>query len=328
MKVLVTGSAGLIGSHLMDYLREQGHEVYGADNYSIGKHRDPATIKVNLLNKMQVRVLMQHEFELVYHCAAWAHEGLSQFAPRKVTENNYNVHLNLLTEAINTGVRRFVVCSSMSVYGDQPTPFDETMPRQPVDIYAVAKTAVEQSTEILSRVHGIEYVILRPHNVYGPRQVMHDPYRNVVAIFMNRCLKGDPFYIYGDGEQKRAFSYVGDVVPAIARAGWLPVEGEIFNVGPTEEYTINQLAAEVRKNFPGCPKPLYVPDRPLEVKDAWCTNKKAIKQLGYETTTSFPEGIALMAKWAKHKGYQRPHYLRRLDIENRLIPNTWKHQLI
>lgn len=325
MRILVTGAAGFMGSYLLEYLIDEGHHMIGIDNYSIGTFKHESIYEADLVEEKEKVTLIIQSFkpEIVYHLAAWAHEGLSQFAPIKITENNYNAFLNVLTPSINAGVKRFVTASSMSVYGDQIPPFDETMDTKPADVYAVAKTAMERTLKIMAEVHGFEHVIVRPHNVYGPRQSLSDPYRNVVGIFINRMLAGKKFFIYGDGDQTRAFSYIDDVIPYFAKCGFEDIDGEIINIGPVEEYSINHLASEVMKNFDNPPKPEYVADRPLEVKHAFCTNDKAIKLLGYETSTQFSEGVVKMVKWAKEKGAQKTIYLDELEIVNDKTPITW-----
>lgn len=328
MKILITGAAGFMGSHLFDYFENEGHQVRGLDNYSIGTYKNPSIINIDLLDKEKVEGFVE-EFkpDIVYHLAAWAHEGLSQFAPIRITENNYNAYLSILVPAIKFGVKRIVLTSSMSVYGAQIPPFNEALLRKPEDVYAISKTAMEELTEVMSNVYSYEYTIVRPHNVYGPRQALHDPYRNVVAIFINRMLQDKPFFIYGDGEQKRSFSYIDDVIPSLAKAGFIK-SGEIINIGPTEEYSINQLALEVMKNFDNPQEPVHVADRPQEVKEAWCTNDKAKALLGYETKTTFSDGIAKMCEWAKGIGYQTPVYLDNLELVSDNTPITWAQRLI
>lgn len=334
MKILVTGVAGFIGSHLAEYLANEGHEVYGIDNMSIGiKSNIPKNIKfaeIDMRWSEQMKSLIEEvKPELIYHLACWAHEGLSQFMPRLITENNYNAFMNLIIPAINNGMKRIVVCSSMSVYGAQQPPFTEEMQRKPEDIYAVAKTAMEEATEILSDVHGFDYTIVRPHNVYGPRQMLHDPYRNVVGIFINRILNGKPPIIYGDGEQTRAFSYISDVAPYIAKAGFLDgTKGEIINIGPTTEYTVNVLAKTTLDAFGSSLSPIHVADRPREVKHAFCTNDKAVKLLGYKTTVSLEDGVKRFVEWAKEQGPQEFKYLEELELTGDKIPETWKKKLI
>ena len=336
MKILVTGSLGFMGSHLVDYLHNQGHTVRGIDNLSTGhgSNTNPAapTFKVDLVTEPELVAGIVEGFkpDIIYHLAAWAHEGLSQFCPIKITENNYNATLNILVPAIKAKVRRFVFTSSMSVYGDQVPPFNESMERKPADIYAVAKTASEQAIELLSSVHNFDYTIIRPHNVYGPRQTLSDPYRNVVGIFMRRALTGKDLIIYGDGEQTRAFSYIDDVTPYLAAAGWLQkASKQIINIGPLEEFSINKLADTIlalNGHGEGIGK-TYLPDRPLEVKHAFCTNDKAIDILGYKTSVTFEEGLQKMWDWAENlyltTGIAEPHYLEQLEIVNESTPETW-----
>lgn len=333
MKILVTGSLGFMGSHLVDYLYSQGHEVRGIDNLStgFGSNTNPnaPTFKVDLVKEPELTAGIIEGFkpDIVYHLAAWAHEGLSQFCPNLVTQNNYNATLNVLIPAIRAGMKRFVFTSSMSVYGGQEPPFAENLERKPVDIYGVSKAASESAIEILSKVHKFDYTIIRPHNVYGERQNLSDPYRNVVGIFIRRAMRGEPVIIYGDGKQTRSFSYIGDVTPAIARAGFEPrAVGEIINVGPTEEYSINELAKKLSKLFPALSVE-HVADRPLEVKHAYCTNDKAIDILGYKTNTTIEQGLSNMVDWAMElqqtRGIADPKYLDELELVNESTPETW-----
>lgn len=334
MKILVTGVAGFMASHLAEYLANEGHEVYGIDNESIGlKSNVPQNIKyakIDMRDAEDMKSLVEEcKPELVYHLACWAHEGLSQFMPQLITENNYNAFLNLIVPCINNGMKRIVVCSSMSVYGAQKPPFDESMPVAPEDIYAIAKASMEKATEVLADVHGFDYTIIRPHNVYGPRQMLHDPYRNVVGIFINRLLNGKAPIIYGDGNQTRAFSYIDDVTPYLASAGFVDsAKGEIINIGPTKEYTVNTLAEEVLRAFDSKLVPIHFPDRPREVKHAFTTNDKATKILGYKTNTTLQQGIAHFVEWAKTVGPQEFKYLDELELTGKNIPETWSKKLM
>lgn len=339
MKILVTGSLGFMGSHLVDYLHAQGHVVHGIDNVSTGFRQnmniDAPTFEVDLVKEPEVvaRIIEQFQPEIVYHLAAWAHEGLSQFCPIRITENNYNATLNVLIPAIRAKVKRFVFTSSMSVYGEQEPPFSEELERKPVDIYAIAKTSSERAIEILSEVHGFDYTIIRPHNVYGPRQSLSDPYRNVAGIFMRRALTGKDLIVYGNGEQTRSFSYIDDVTPYLAKAGWLPeASKEIINIGPLEEFTINRLAEEVVKLSGGNVGIQHLPDRPMEVKHAFCTNDKAARILGYKTQTSFEDGLKKMFDWASKlqatTGIAAPKYLDELEIVTASTPETWTKKFL
>lgn len=330
MKIIVTGAAGFIGSHLLDYLLGLGYEVVGIDNYSVGNYQHTAIKRLDLLkNQKEIsKLISTFKPKVIYHLAAWAHEGLSQFSPTRIIENNLNAYLTILIPAINSKVKKIILFSSMSVYGNQKPPFTENMDRKPIDIYGVAKTAMEQTTEILADVHNFEYVILRLHNVYGPRQNMADPYRNVIAIFINCLLRRKSFYIYGDGEQKRAFSYIDELIPYLAKVGWEDVANKIINIGSSKPYTINQLANEILKHFINVPAPIYLPDRPQEVKNAYASSKMAQKLLSYKDQTSFQEGIKKMVYWAKSVGPVKQRYLKRLELLSHNTPRTWRDKLI
>lgn len=333
--VLVTGAAGLLGSWLAGYLAAEGNNVYGIDNESVGfRENVPDNIKYAKID-MRWQGAMQSLIEEVkpshiFHLASLAHEGLSQFSPRLVTENNYNIFLNLIIPTINNGLERFLFTSSTAIYGAQRPPFDEKLPLQPVDVYGVSKAATESTLAILADVHGFDYTIVRPHNIIGPRQNMSDPYRNVAAIMMNRVLQGKEPIIYGDGNQTRAFSYVDDVTPYLAKAGFLEeTKGEIINIGPLEEFTINHLAETILKVAERTDLvPIHVADRPKEVKHAYCTNNKAIKLLGYKTSTKFEDGIRKMWEWAKKRGPQEFKYLDELELKGKNLPSTWGEKLL
>jgi UDP-glucose 4-epimerase len=338
-RILVTGAAGFMGSHLVDHLLSKGHDVYGVDDMSGGFwrniHPEARFTKLDLRNEEATRVYVQQvRPQLLYHLAADATEGRSQFTPIQCTARNYLAYLHVLVPAIAHGLERVVLASSMSVYGAQEPPFDEEMEPAPEDIYAIAKAAMERATAILSQVHDFEYVIIRPHNVYGPRQNIADPYRNVIGIFINRLLQRKHYYIYGDGEQKRAFTFIDDFTPYIAAAGFLaePV-GEVINVGPREEHTINEMSDTLLRLFYDGQEPelepVHLPSRPQEVKEAFCTVDKAERLLGYRTTVSLEEGLKRMLAWARELGPQEPCYLDDgLELATGDVPATWRDRLI
>lgn len=262
--------------------------------------------------------------EILLHLAANAREGASQFQPLDVTDRNILAYLNVLVPCIKAHIKKVVLFSSMSVYGDQEPPFDEAMKRIPADIYAVNKAAMEETTEILSDVHDFQYTIVRPHNVFGERQCLRDKYRNVIGIFMNCIMRGDVPFIYGDGQQERAFSYIHDSVPSFARAAELSPEldKQIINVGGKDPMTIKQVAELVSLCFPGAPEPVHLEERPREVKRAWSTWEKSVRLLGYEEKVGTEEGIRRMAAWAKQLGPQE-WVTDPLEIVNEKTPRPW-----
>ena len=342
LKILVTGAAGFMGSHLVDGLvKNKEYKVFSVDDLSGGyiSNINPKAnfTKIDLRNRKKVdKYISKVRPDLLYYLAADASEGRSQFTPLSSTERNYLAYMYTIIPAIKYGLKKVVLTSSMSVYGGQKPPFSESMLKKPEDIYGIAKGAMEDATQVLSKVHGFDYVILRPHNVYGPKQNLADPYRNVIAIFINCLLNQKGFYIYGDGNQKRAFTYIDDFTPYILKSGFKKsCNGEIINIGPKEEHTIIELAEVILKIFfpdgkiPKRLRPQFVPLRPQEVMEAYCTNQKAVDILGYKTTVTLEEGIRKMVDWARVMGPQKFKYLKNgVELETKDLPLTWKKKLI
>jgi len=336
-RVLVTGAAGFIGSHLTDNLLDYKNHVFTVDNLSGGdiNNVNPKShfTQLDLTNTVRTQKYIDKvRPEIIFHLAADATEGRSQFTPLSSTQNNYLAYLNVLIPAIGNGLKKMILFSSMSVYGDQKPPFSEKMGTKPADIYGVAKAAMEKATIILSKVHKFNYVLIRPHNVYGPRQNMTDPYRNVIAIFINRLFDNKHIFIYGDGKQKRAFTYIEDCLPSIVKAGLGNFNNEIFNIGSTQTITINQLSNIILSHFPKLQSKKsmikYLPFRPMEVKYAYCTNDKAERFLKYKEKTNIYKGLTESIKWARKKGHQPFKYLENLELTSKDTPKTWTEQLI
>ena len=327
-KILITGAAGFLGSHLSEKLSSAGHEVIGIDNM-IGGYEDnvPKNIKfyrIDCCDLNKVKEIMKG-INVVYHCAATAHEGLSVFSPFAITKNNYLASVSIFSAAINEKVKRIIFCSSMARYGEQITPFTEDMKPMPVDPYAIAKVAAEDVLINLCELNNIEWVIAVPHNIIGPRQKYDDPFRNVVSIMINRMLQGKAPIIYGDGEQKRCFSYIDDclscLIPMLDQKN---LNKQIINIGPDEEFiSINRIAEicsnVTRTNLP----PIYKPGRPREVKHATCSADKARKFLDYKTTFKLKEGIENTYKYIKTRGSRPFDYHIEIEIKNSLTPKTW-----
>jgi len=245
---LVTGGAGFMGSHVSEHLLKAGHEVVVLDDLS-GGFLDNVPLAADFVegsvldHELLSRLFEKYHFTHVYHLAAYAAEGLSHYIKRFNYQNNLIGSVNLINEAVNHNVKCFVFTSSIAVYGAGQTPLAEDMIPLPEDSYGIAKFAVERELRVSREMFGLEYVIFRPHNVYGEKQNIGDRYRNVVGIFMNQLLKGEPMTIFGDGMQQRAFTHIDDVAPLIAESVNIPAaRNEIFNVGADVPYTVNDLA--------------------------------------------------------------------------------------
>lgn len=329
----ITGVAGFLGSHLADHFLSQGHRVIGCDNL-VGGYLDnvPPGVEYYTLDcsdRGGMANLMKG-VDTVYHCAAYAYEGLSVFSPYLVTDNIYGGSVSVMSAAISNRVRRFVYCSSMARYGTQPTvPFTEDMIPAPQDPYGIAKHATELTLKNLAEVHGMELVIAVPHNIIGPRQKYDDPFRNVASIMINLMLQGRQPIIYGDGEQRRCFSFVEDVVAPLEKmATDTDVVGEVINIGPDEEYvSINELAEITAKILDFKLSPVYMPGRPQEVKYATCSADKARKMLDYKTTTTLEEGLRAMIEYIQNRGVKPFRYHLDLEIVSDKTPRTWKEKL-
>ena len=335
MRILVTGAAGLIGSHAAIRFLDRGHEVFAIDNLSGGyrDNVDPRAVFVqsDCCNRGEMMAVMQlARPEVIVHCAASPHEGLSVFSPHYITRSVFDATVCVMSAAASIGVRRFCNTSSMARYGAaQKPPFVEDGPALPVDPYGIAKLAAENAVHLLGKVHGVEVTTVIPHNVLGKHQRYDDMYRNVVAIFINRLLQNKPAIIYGNGEQTRCFSFVQDAIDCIEKLTWMDdVDGMIVNIGPDDKdvghlVTINELYEKVQDVCRIYVDPIYVPDRPQEVKHAFCSSEKARKLLGYKTSVSLEDGIGQMVEWIKRRGPMPFSYHLPIEIQNDKTPRTW-----
>jgi UDP-glucose 4-epimerase len=333
VKVLVTGAAGFLGSHLADEFISAGHSVVGCDNMIGGDRRNlPEGIFFEEADCCDVQAMtrLSNGVDLVYHCAAIATEGLSVFSPALIAKHVYENTAATLAAAASNKVGRFVYCSSMARYGVGHPPFREDQPADPEDPYGIAKYAGELLTANVCQTHGIEHVIAVPHNIVGPKQKYDDPYRNVVAIMVNRMLQGQQPIIYGDGEQQRSFSFVQDCVDPLVRMGTMPgLDGEIINIGPDEEpITINTLAVALAELLAFPLDPIRVPARPREVKLATCSADKARRLLGYRTQVTLREGLLSMIAWVRANGVKPFSYHLPLEIDSPLVPVTWRDRVV
>ena len=333
MKIFISGVAGFLGSHLADRMIALGHEVVGTDNM-IGGYEDNVNPKVFMhtydCKYRNSMAKITKGCDVIYHCASTPYEGLSVFSPHLITENTYQITMSLLSAAIENKVRRFVFCSSMARYGSQEkVPFTEDMVCNPVDPYGIAKYASELTISNLSGVHDFEYVIAVPHNIIGPRQKYDDPFRNVAAIMINLMLQGRQPIIYGDGEQKRSFSFIQDVIYSLEKIAFQEnVLGETINIGPDEEFvTINELSRVIAKLLNFDLKPMYLPDRPMEVKLASCSADKARKLLKYDTQYTLEQGLSEMIEYIRSRGHKPFRYHLDIEILNQKTPRSWTEQL-
>ncbi|HET6402044.1 MAG TPA: NAD-dependent epimerase/dehydratase family protein [Candidatus Kapabacteria bacterium] len=325
---LVTGAAGFIGSHLVDALIERGHTVVALDDLS-GGFRDNVNPKAEFIeasctdHERLSRLFNEHSFDYVFHLAAYAAEGLSHFIKRFNYTNNVIGSVNLINESVNHNIKRFIFTSSIAVYGKNQLPMREDLTPAPEDSYGIGKYAVELDLKASHEMFGLDYVIFRPHNVYGKRQNTGDKYRNVIGIFMNQTLAGEPFTIFGNGEQKRAFSYIGDIAPILAEsATHYGARNEIFNVGADTVYTVNTLATEVMKAMGSNAEIKHLPAR-NEVVDAWSDHSKVQRVFGKCAETPLSEGLRRMAEWVRKTGPRKSKPFEGIEIEKNL-PRSWK----
>jgi UDP-glucose 4-epimerase len=334
MKIFVTGIAGFLGGHIAKNLLLQGHEVSGCDNliggYIKNVPEDAEFFQVDAIYLNQMKKMTKN-VDVIIHTACTAYEGLSVFSPYLVGQNTYQISMSTFTAAAENGVHKVINCSSMARYGHQEkTPFTEDMIPLPQDPYGIAKLASEETLKVMSEVHDFEYVNLVPHNIIGPQQKYDDPYRNVVSIMINRILQGKPPIIYGDGEQVRCFSDIDDVVNPLINSIFIEeAVGETINVGPDEDaISIKDLATKILKVLNSDLEPIFVPERPKEVKLAHCSAEKARNILGYETTTSLDDSIEKIAEWIIGEGSKKFRYHLDIEILNNKTPSTWKDKLI
>ena len=331
-KILVTGVAGFLGSHLAEKFIKLGHDVIGIDNM-IGGYEDNIPNKIKFYNfdccDLKNIDLIMNKIDVVYHCAATAHEGLSVFSPIEITKNNYLASITIITSAINHNVKRIIYCSSMARYGQGKTPFHEEMEPKPIDPYGISKVAVEKVLTNLCTLNNIQWVIAVPHNIIGPRQKYDDPYRNVASIMINLMLQKRQPIIYGNGKQKRCFSFIQDDIDILTKLVFSKkAKSQIINIGPDEEFvSINELAYTIGNLLAFNVNPIYKKDRPQEVILANCSAAKARKLFNYKTKFTLKEGLQEMIEYINDRGTRKFKYHLDLEIINKLTPETWKNKI-
>ena len=326
MSVLVTGGAGFIGAHVVNDLIAMGEQVVVLDDLSGGFRENvhPEALFIHgSINDVGLvdRIFADHKIEHVFHLAAYAAEGLSHFIKRFNYENNLVGSVNLINAAVNTGTKSFVFTSSIAVYGPGQLPMHEDMIPTPEDSYGIAKFAVEMELRASKHMFDLDYIIFRPHNVYGEYQNIGDRYRNVVGIFMNQILQGKPLTVFGDGEQTRAFSYIRDISPIIAHSPGTPeAYNQVFNIGADDVFTVNALAKAICREFDVQPSITHLAAR-REVAHAYSDHSKVQRVFGKQSTTPLSKGIHSMAEWVKRVGARESKRFDDIEVKKNLPPS-------
>lgn len=328
MKSLVTGGAGFIGSHVAQHCLASGLDVVILDDLS-GGFRDHVPKGATFVqgsiveHELMHQLFARHRFDYVFHLAAYAAEGLSHFIRRFNYTNNLIGSVNLINESVKHHVKCFVFTSSIAVYGANQLPMTEDLTPQPEDPYGIAKYAVELDLRAAHEMFGLDYIIFRPHNVYGENQNIGDRYRNVIGIFMNQIMQGQPMTLFGDGSQTRAFSYIDDVAPVIARSVNVSAAyNQVFNVGADQPYALLHLADTVANAFGVAPQIAHLPAR-NEVQHAYPDHSKARRVFGQNAAVALEDGIARMVTWARRVGARQGQAFGDIEI-TRNLPPSWQ----
>ena len=329
MKSLVTGGAGFIGAHVTNELIQMGHSVLVLHDLS-GGFEDNINPKETFVTgsitdyELLKKLFEEHRFDYVYHLAAYAAEGLSHFIRKFNYENNLLGSIHLINESVRCKVKCFVFTSSIAVYGAGQLPMKEETVPQPEDPYGVSKYAVELDLKAAHEMFGLNYIVFRPHNVYGEYQNVGDRYRNVIGIFMNQLMQGNPLTIFGDGTQTRAFSYISDVAPHIAKSVDIPAAyNQVFNIGGDKEYSVNELAETVMRVLKKEQPIRYLTAR-NEVLHAYSDHTKAkrVFKVKEEDFVNLETGVAKMAAWAINAGPRKTPRFTNIEIYEKL-PAVW-----
>jgi len=328
MNILITGVAGLLGSNLADFLIDKNINVVGVDDLSGGyiENVNPNVkfFKLNLISdtKSLEELFDNFKFDYVYHLAAYAAEGLSPFIRNFNYNNNLIATTNVVNCCINYNVKRLIFTSTMAVYGENKTPFDESYVPNPIDPYGIAKYACEMDIKVAGEQHGLDWCIIRPHNVYGKKQNIWDKYRNVLGIWMNQHLNNKDLTIYGDGLQTRAFSYIDDSIEPLWNAAvFKEASKQIINLGGIYETTINE-ACDILLEVIGSGKKIHLEKR-HEVKHAFSTYQKSIDILKFNHKTNLKVGLTDMWNWAKKQPKRSQFMWDKYEIEKGIY-NYWK----
>jgi UDP-glucose 4-epimerase len=324
---LVTGGAGFIGAHIVNELILSGQVIVVLDDLSGGFRENVNSnaifVKGSITDHQLIQKLFsEYKFDYVYHLAAYAAEGLSHFIRRYNYTTNLIGSVNLINESIRHQVKCFVFTSSIAGYGNGKPPMREDMTPLPEDPYGIAKLAVEQDLKSAHEMFGLNYIIFRPHNVYGEFQNIGDRYRNVVGIFMNQLMQNKPLTVFGDGTQTRAFSYIGDMAPVIANAVKVTnAYNEVFNIGADKEYSVNELA-QTTMNAMGVNSEIRYLQARNEVVHAFAEHSKEKRIFNSSPSTSLSEGLKKMASWVRKSGIRKTKRFEAIEITEKL-PSVW-----
>lgn len=326
-KILITGVAGLLGSRMADWvINNTDYSVVGLDDLS-GGYEDNIPKKVDFW-KMELvthpieKCFEVHDFDYVFHFAAYAAEGLSPFIRSYNYQNNLVATSKIINNCINYDVKRLIFTSTMAVYGHGNPPFDEEHTPQPIDPYGIAKYACEMDIKVAGEQHGLDWCIIRPHNVYGINQNIWDKYRNVLGIWMYQYMNGEPMTIFGDGEQTRSFSFIDDTLEAMWKAATKPnASKQIFNIGGTKNISINE-ANQVLRDVIGDGEKVHLEKR-HEVKQAVPTYEKSVRILGYEDKTSLYNGLKQMWEWAQKQPNRKRFKWDKYEVKKGIY-SYWK----
>lgn len=331
MNILITGSAGLLGSNFVEYLikNENVKTIIGIDDLSgsyidnLITHEKYIYYKYNLQDYDNIEnIFKTHKIDYIYHFAAYAAEGLSPFIRKFNYNNNLLCTTNLINMAIKYNIKRFVFTSSMAVYGRGNPPFEEKDTPQPIDPYGIAKYACEMDLKIAQEQHNLDYCIIRPHNVYGIKQNIWDVYRNVLGIWMYQILNDESMTIYGDGLQKRAFTYIDDIMEPLWNASqYEKSKNKIINLGGEDEITIKD-AALILKEITQKGNIKHLEQR-HEVKNAFCNHKIAHEILDFQMKTDLKTGLKKMWKWAQKQRPKQRFYWKEYELDKGIY-SYWK----
>ena len=325
---LITGGAGFIGAHVTRELIKNGYNTIVLDDLSGGFEenipQEARFIKGTITDHELInRIFEDNSISYVFHFAAYAAEGLSHFIKRFNYCNNLIGSVNLINASGNSGVKCFVFTSSIAVYGTNQLPMKESTVPMPEDPYGIAKYAVELDLKESNKMFGLNHIIFRPHNVFGEYQNIGDKYRNVIGIFINNLMQDKPMTIFGNGEQTRAFSYIGDVAPILARSIEVPqAYNDVFNIGADTPYTINHLAEVVAKVMNKPLNKIHLESRD-EVVHAYADHEKAKTVFRYEPKFDLEHGVRRQVDWALKVGAKKSAEFNNIEVEKNL-PASWR----